>query len=262
MELPKKRQVFNAVREKLADISAEAELKERMAAGKGSGDGSGSGDAGDYVSSEEDEGDEDLLDTPEETESGGSEADLGGVRSGGGDGAPVPSTTTTTATTTTATPLPTTTTTHTPPTPAPETTTTTTSTLRNRHRATPSSTQPQPQPTQPTPPTNTTTNDQTLTTHRNEQESLTTSLITLASHLKTSTQTFHSTLESEKSVLDRAVDGIDRTTSSMASAEKRMGMLRRMTEGRGLWGRLMLYAVIFGLWVVALGVVFLGPKIR
>ncbi|KAL4895897.1 hypothetical protein BDV59DRAFT_199871 [Aspergillus ambiguus] len=104
--------------------------------------------------------------------------------------------------------------------------------------------------------------EQTLSDHRAEQEELTNSLLSLATQLKTSSQAFQSSLESEKSVLQRAVDGIDRTTSNMEAAERRMGMLRRMTEGKGWWGRIMLYAWIFGLWLVAVLIVFLGPKLR
>jgi hypothetical protein len=95
-----------------------------------------------------------------------------------------------------------------------------------------------------------------------EQEDLTSSLLTLASQLKSSSQSFQSTLEGEKSALDRAVSGIDRTSSTMEAAGKRMGMLRKMTEGKGLWGRMMLYAWIFGLWVVAILIVYVGPKLR
>lgn len=101
-----------------------------------------------------------------------------------------------------------------------------------------------------------------LSTHRMEQEDLTSSLLTLAAQLKTSSQTFQSTLEGEKSALDRAVSGIDRTSTTMEAAGKRMGMLRKMTEGKGLWGRMMLYAWIFGLWVVAILIVYVGPKLR
>ncbi|PYI06886.1 hypothetical protein BO78DRAFT_396854 [Aspergillus sclerotiicarbonarius CBS 121057] len=104
--------------------------------------------------------------------------------------------------------------------------------------------------------------EDTLSSHRAEQEDLTSSLLALASQLKSSSQAFHSSLEAEKSVLARAVDGLDRTTGNMQSAERRMGMLRRMTEGKGWWGRMMLYAWIFGLWVVAILIVFLGPKLR
>jgi hypothetical protein len=104
--------------------------------------------------------------------------------------------------------------------------------------------------------------EQTLDAHRAEQEDLTSCLLSLASQLKTSSQAFHSSLEAEKSVLARAVEGLDRTTTNMGAAEKRMGMLRRMTEGKGWWGRIMLYAWIFGLWIVAVLIVFLGPKLR
>jgi hypothetical protein len=95
-----------------------------------------------------------------------------------------------------------------------------------------------------------------------EQESLTTSLLTLAAQLKTSSQTFQSSLKSENSVLTRAVEGLDANTTGMDAAGKRMGMLRRMSEGKGWWGRVMMYLWIFGLWIVALGIVFLGPKLR
>ncbi|GIJ83720.1 hypothetical protein Asppvi_002550 [Aspergillus pseudoviridinutans] len=104
--------------------------------------------------------------------------------------------------------------------------------------------------------------EQTLDAHRAEQEDLTSSLLSLATQLKASSQAFHSSLEAEKSVLARAVEGLDRTTTNMGAAEKRMGMLRRMTEGKGWWGRMMLYAWIFGLWIVAVLIVFLGPKLR
>ncbi|EAW07520.1 uncharacterized protein ACLA_022340 [Aspergillus clavatus NRRL 1] len=104
--------------------------------------------------------------------------------------------------------------------------------------------------------------EETLSLHRTEQEDLTGSLLSLASQLKASSHAFQSSLEAEKSVLARAAEGLDRTTSNMDAAEKRMGMLRRMTEGKGWLGRMMLYAWIFGLWVVAVLIVFLGPKLR
>lgn len=152
----------------------------------------------------------------------------------------------------------------------------TTATLRNRHH-----THPHPQPTasttsaftphqhahQPQPQTtpaqpSLANKEQTLSTHQNEQETLTTSLLDLATQLKTSSQTFQTQLDAEKSVLSRAVDGLDKTSSNMDAAERRMGMLRRMTEGKGWWGRMMLYAWIFAGWVVAVLIVFVGPKVR
>ncbi|KAJ5956888.1 hypothetical protein N7501_011167 [Penicillium viridicatum] len=135
--------------------------------------------------------------------------------------------------------------------------------LRNRH-----TTHPAPPPsTEKAAATGSNTNklsetEAELSTHRMEQEDLTSSLLTLASQLKSSSQSFQATLEGEKSALDRAVSGIDRTSTTMEAAGKRMGMLRKMTEGKGLWGRMMLYAWIFGLWVVAILIVYVGPKLR
>ncbi|KAL4815559.1 hypothetical protein BDW67DRAFT_176146 [Aspergillus spinulosporus] len=94
--------------------------------------------------------------------------------------------------------------------------------------------------------------EEALATDRLEQENLTSSLLDLATQLKTSSQQFQASLEAEKSVLARAAEGLDRTTGNLAAAERRMGMLRRMTEGKGWWGRIMLYAWIFALWVVAI----------
>lgn len=153
-------------------------------------------------------------------------------------------------------------------TPPPPTTTTAnpTSTLRSRYQnqhqptatttATPSPITTKSQQSQTKP------SDQALSSSRLEQESLTDSLVTLATQLKSSSTAFHTSLENEKSVLDRAVDGLDATTASMDAAERRMGMLRRMTEGKGWWGRMLLYMWILGLWLVAILIVFLGPKLR
>ncbi|PLB43541.1 hypothetical protein P170DRAFT_441001 [Aspergillus steynii IBT 23096] len=143
-----------------------------------------------------------------------------------------------------------------------------TATLRNRHMASPSSPESSAKATGFEGPSSSTSaskaqdTEQTLSTHRAEQEDLTSSLLSLASQLKSSSQAFQTSLDSEKSVLSRAVDGLDRTTGNMQAAERRMGMLRRMTEGKGWWGRMMLYAWILGLWVVAVLIVFLGPKLR
>lgn len=101
-----------------------------------------------------------------------------------------------------------------------------------------------------------------LSHNRVEQETLTTSLIGLAKALKESSIQFSSSLEAEKDVLKRAEGGLDKSSQGMEAAEKRMSMLRRMSEGQGWWGRIKLYAFIFGLWVACFLVVFIGPKIR
>ena len=104
---------------------------------------------------------------------------------------------------------------------------------------------------------------ETLLSHnRTEQENLTTSLLSLASALKTSSLQFSSSLETEKEVLKRAEGGLDKSAQGMEAAEKKMGALRRMSEGQGWWGRVKLYGFIFGLWVACFLVVFVGPKIR
>jgi hypothetical protein len=152
------------------------------------------------------------------------------------------------------------TTTHLVPTPSPPTSTPAPPTLRNRHTANPTTSTDKATATGSNAKLHNTENE--LSTHRMEQEDLTSSLLTLAAQLKASSQSFQSTLEGEKSALDRAVSGIDRTSTTMEAAGKRMGMLRKMTEGKGLWGRMMLYAWIFGLWVIAILIVYVGPKLR
>ena len=145
------------------------------------------------------------------------------------------------------------------PAPAPTTTTEApTSTLRNRHNPQPTTTPKQSSQDQ----TQTQTTEQALSTDRLEQETLTDSLLSLATQLKSSSTAFHASLENEKSVLDRAVNGLDATTASMNAAEKRMGMLRKMTEGKGWWGRMLLNLWIVAFWVVAILIVFVGPKFR
>ncbi|PGH34844.1 hypothetical protein GX50_02294 [[Emmonsia] crescens] len=107
-----------------------------------------------------------------------------------------------------------------------------------------------------------TTPQTALFQNETEQDTLTTSLLALATQLKTSTQNLHTSLESEKSIIARAAEGLDRSTAGMEAAGKRMGALRRMAEGKGWWGRALMYVWIFGLWIVAFLIVFVGPKLR
>ena len=73
---------------------------------------------------------------------------------------------------------------------------------------------------------------------------------------------FQSSLAAEKEVLKSAESGLEKNELGMEKAGRGMGMLRRMTEGQGWWGRIKLYALIAGLWLVAFLLVFLGPKLR
>lgn len=84
----------------------------------------------------------------------------------------------------------------------------------------------------------------------------------MASALKASSERFSSTLEEDKALLSRAGEGMDRTEKSMDAASRRMGTLRRITEGKGWWGRMMLYAWIYGLMVALILLVFVFPKFR
>jgi hypothetical protein len=101
-----------------------------------------------------------------------------------------------------------------------------------------------------------------LSHDRSEQESLTDSLLEMSKQLKQQSLHFSQTLEGDKSVLDRALSALDKNQLGMESASQKMGTLRKMTEGKGFFDRLKLYALIFGLWVVAFMIVFVGPKIR
>ncbi|RDL41229.1 Uncharacterized protein BP5553_01208 [Venustampulla echinocandica] len=109
---------------------------------------------------------------------------------------------------------------------------------------------------------NTHTKEALLTHHRTEQESLTNSLLDMASALKASSQSFASSLEDEKDILNRATQGMDKNELGLESATRRMGMLRSMTEGKGWWGRMLMYAWIAGLALLAVLIVFVGPKLR
>jgi hypothetical protein len=144
--------------------------------------------------------------------------------------------------------------------------------LRNRNRRGPnpeatttttSSSLPPSIPTNTNPNTTTTTTEKSLTSDRQTQESLTDSLLHLATQLKSQSQSLSHTLTTtDKGQLDRALAGLDANVGGLESASRKMGLLRRMSEGEGWWGRVMLYLWIWGLWVAAAGLVFLGPKLR
>ena len=101
-----------------------------------------------------------------------------------------------------------------------------------------------------------------LSHNRREQEDLTDSLLGLVAQFKASAIQFHTSLESEKDVLGRASSGLDKNTTGMEAAGRRMGTLRRMTEGKGWLARLKIYALIALLYVVAMVIVFVLPKLR
>lgn len=140
------------------------------------------------------------------------------------------------------------------------------STLRSRHTQNPS---PQTDTATATGasssslPTGTSTmTESLLTDHRTEQEALTTSLLSIAQQLRESTMTFSTSLEDEKGILENATTGLEKNVGGMESAQSKMGVLRKMTEGKGFFGRMMMYAWIFALMVIAILIVGVGPKFR
>ncbi|KAL2855827.1 hypothetical protein BJY01DRAFT_194499 [Aspergillus pseudoustus] len=255
--LTRNRQTLKQLQNVLDEIQSDAEV------------GSSALGTGWEDENEDDADSEDLLGTPEE---GGSTADEATLEDDISISVPAPETTKITPTT--VIPQPSTTTTTEPSSP-PAAAAPTPTTLRNRHHNTPTT---EPNPTKGTTATGTSFHpssstsqpsnatsaetEQALSSDRAEQENLTSSLLNLATQLKASSQAFQASLDAEKSVLARAAEGLDRTTGNLAAAERRMGMLRRMTEGKGWWGRMLLYAWIFALWVVAILLVFVGPKFR
>lgn len=95
-----------------------------------------------------------------------------------------------------------------------------------------------------------------------ETADLTGSLLALAQSLKASSTQFSDSLTADNEALKRATEGLDKNETGMDAAGRRMGMLRKMSEGKGWWGRMMLYAWIAGLWLFAILLVFVGPKLR
>lgn len=103
---------------------------------------------------------------------------------------------------------------------------------------------------------------QVLEETEKEHSLLTSSLVSLAQTLKSSSLSFQQSLVDEKEVFKRAEQGLERNEMGMESAGRRMGTLRRMTEGQGWWGRMKLYAIIAALWLACFLIVFVGPKLR
>ena len=73
---------------------------------------------------------------------------------------------------------------------------------------------------------------------------------------------YYSVLEQDKGLLDRALEGLDQNVSAMGMASKGMKTLQRMNEEQGFWGRLKLQLLIAGMWLVAILLVFVAPKLR
>ncbi|KAL4960266.1 uncharacterized protein BDV14DRAFT_148020 [Aspergillus stella-maris] len=261
--LSRNRQILKQLQNVLDEIQAKEEMRSSSGAGEGWGF-----EEEDEDEDAEDDSSEDLLGTPE----GGSTTDEAGAEDDASRDTPRTTMATMPSTTApaTATSIVESSSSPTPTAPAPlpalrnrrNNTSTSTPSTSKATTATGTSHHPESKPDFKSQPGTSAETESGLSTDRAEQEDLTSSLLDLATQLKSSSQQFQASLEAEKSVLARAAEGLDRTTGNLAAAEKRMGLLRRMTEGKGWWGRMMLYAWIFALWVVAVLIVFVGPKLR
>ncbi|KAK3313815.1 hypothetical protein B0H66DRAFT_594642 [Apodospora peruviana] len=106
------------------------------------------------------------------------------------------------------------------------------------------------------------TTEAILDHQRAEQDILSESMLKLAADLKASSQALSNSLDEDKELVSRAGEGMSKTGEGMDAVTRRMGALTRMTEGEGWWGRMRLYAMIYGLMVVLVLVVFVLPKLR
>ncbi|KIV83927.1 hypothetical protein PV11_05910 [Exophiala sideris] len=104
--------------------------------------------------------------------------------------------------------------------------------------------------------------ERTLLDSSREQEDITVKLVDMAVRLKQQSKNMQFSLEQDKTFLGRATQAMEVSVSSMEAASKNMQFLKRMSEEEGLFGRLKLYAIIFGMWVAAFLLVFVCPKLR
>lgn len=93
-------------------------------------------------------------------------------------------------------------------------------------------------------------------------EDIATSLVNMATQLKQEQRKLQFSLQQDSGILGRAMEGLDVSLSGMEAASKNMKFLTRMSEEEGWFGRMKLYAMIFGMWITAFVLVFAGPKLR
>ncbi|KAI1448321.1 hypothetical protein F5Y02DRAFT_304224 [Annulohypoxylon stygium] len=112
------------------------------------------------------------------------------------------------------------------------------------------------------PTTATATTEAIIDHHRAEQDKLTESMVSMARALKESSRAFATSLQEDTDVLRSAGQNLERNERDLGAVAGRMGALRRLTEGTGWWGRILLYVYIAGLAVFAVFLVFVFPKLR
>ena len=107
-----------------------------------------------------------------------------------------------------------------------------------------------------------TTTEAILDHQRQEQDELSESILKMAEDLKQSSLQFAEALEEDTEILSKAGEGLDKNERGLDAAARRMSTLTRMTEGKGWWGRVILYAWVYGLMVFLVVLVFVLPKLR
>lgn len=98
--------------------------------------------------------------------------------------------------------------------------------------------------------------------HRREQEVLSEDILRLAQALKERSLTTSRLLEDDKDVVDRVGEGLHTTNEHLSAASRSMAVLSRMTEGKGWWGRMLLFAMVYGLMLVLVLLFLFLPKLR
>ncbi|EFX02595.1 hypothetical protein CMQ_2524 [Grosmannia clavigera kw1407] len=98
--------------------------------------------------------------------------------------------------------------------------------------------------------------------HRHEQEVLSSDILRLARALKERSLATSRLLEDDKDVVDRVGEGLHTTNEHLSAAGRSMALLTRMTEGKGWWGRMMLFGMVYGLMLVLLLLFLFLPKLR
>lgn len=108
----------------------------------------------------------------------------------------------------------------------------------------------------------TATEEAILDLHRKEQEALSDDILRMATELKTKSLSTSRLLEQDKDVLSRVGESLDTTDRNMESAGRRMSTLSKLTEGRGWWGRMLLFAMVYGMMALLVLMFLLLPKLR
>ena len=110
--------------------------------------------------------------------------------------------------------------------------------------------------------TSTATAEAILDQQAAEREDLADKVFKMAQAMKRQQHSIAASLDTEKDVLSRATEGMERAGWGMDAAKGSMKTLTKMTEGVGWLGRMGLYAWVYGLMLMLVLLVFVFPKLR